>query len=383
MAESNQQANFPAGLETPFQDQEDFQQNLTKMGMDLERLMEAIKREQREIQTGVDIKSGTAEQCTDDISKVFASRLTLTNAHAQWEEASGSKVEDRVAVAIAEIEYAALHLITDLQVRLGELSPTVNTATTLQGDIRTDGATGRTEEEHPTYGAGLTASKPAQSVTKQSSRGSRRSRRTSSTTAMKLKLKTEEAALAVNERFDRELSERSMRAINRDAARAAEDAAIAAEDAKRAEEDRLRQQEKAEEDRLRQQERAEVDRLRQQERVDREIRRRREELEEEKLERAEAIKRQKEIIRAKIEVVDSYEGSSIRTGSSVLEEVEITPEEKAAVFVNSSPFCAQSSKPQLETITDNLLNAPMATNETVKPNRAPVEHSLNLNYKTQ
>ena len=323
MAESNQQADHSAALEKPFQDQGDFQQNLTKMGMDLERLMEAIKGEQGEIQTRVDTKSGTAEQCTDDISKVYASKLMLTNAHAQWEEASGSKVEDRVAVAIADVEYAALHLITDLQVRLSELSPTVNTTTTLLSDIRTDGAAGGAEEEHPTYGAGLAASRSAQSVTKQPSRGSRRSRRTSSTTAMKLKLKTEEAALTVNERFDRELSERSMRVINRDAVRAAEDAAITAE------------------------------------RVDREIRRRREELEEEKLERAEAIKRQKEIIRAKIEVVESHEGSSIRTGSSVLEEIEITPEEKAAVFVNSSPFCAQSSKPKLETITDNLLNAPM------------------------
>ena len=72
-------------------------------------------------------------------------------------------------------------------------------------------------------------------------------------------------------------------------------------------------------------------------------------------------------------MVESHEGSSIRTGSSVLEEIEITPNEKAAVFVHSSPFCAQSSKPKIETITDNLLNAPMATNETVKPNYAPVE----------
>ena len=113
MAESNQQADLSAALETPLQDQGDFQQNLTKMGMDLERLMEAIKREQEEIQTRVDIKSGTAKQCRDDISRIYTSRLTLTNAHAQWEEASGSKVEDRVAVVIADIEYAALHLITD------------------------------------------------------------------------------------------------------------------------------------------------------------------------------------------------------------------------------------------------------------------------------
>ena len=101
MAESNQQADPSAALEIPSQDQEDFQQNLTKMGMDLERLMEAIKGEQGEIQTRVDTKSGTAKQCKDDISQVFASRVTLTNAQTQWEEASGSKVEDRIAVAIA------------------------------------------------------------------------------------------------------------------------------------------------------------------------------------------------------------------------------------------------------------------------------------------
>ena len=248
--------------------------------------------------------------------------------------------------------------------RLGELSPTVSTATTRNGDIRTDSATGRTEEDHPTYGAGLTASKPAQSTTKRSSKGSRRSRRTSSTTAIKLQLRTEEVALAVNERFDKELSERSLRAINRDAARAAEDAAMAAEDAKRADEDVKRAAEDAK--------RAEEDRQRQQDRVDRDIRRRREELEEEKIERAESIKRQKEIIRAKSEVVDSYEGSSIRTGSSVVEEVEITPEEKAAVFVNSSPFGAQSSKPRLETFTDNLLNAPIS--ETINPIYVPAKY---------
>ena len=119
--------------------------------------------------------------------------------------------------------------------RLGELSLTANAATTFQGDIRTDSTTGRTEEEHPTYGAGLTVLRSARSVTEQSSRNSRRSRRTSSTTAMKLKLKIEEAALSVNERFDRELSERSMRVINRDAVRAAEDAAIADREIRRRE----------------------------------------------------------------------------------------------------------------------------------------------------
>ena len=198
-----------------------------------------------------------------------------------------------------------------------------------------------------------------QSVTKKLSRSSRRSKRTSSSTAIKLQIKTEEVALAVNERFDRECSERSLRVINRDAARAAKDAATAAEDARRAEEDRRRQQE----------------------RVDREIRRRREELEEEKVERAESIKRQKEIIRAKNEVVDSYEGSSIRTSSSVVEGVEITPEEKAAIFVNNSPFGAQSSRSQLEAITDNLLNAPIS--ETIKPSYAPVKHNQIPTYKPQ
>ena len=134
-----------------------------------------------------------------DIDKINHSRLTLINARDQWEEASGSKVDDHVGITIADIEYAALHTITDLQVKLGELQPAVSTAPIPE----------KTEGNHPTYGAGLIAAKPAQTTTKKSSRGSRRSKKTSSSTAIKLQLRTDEAALAINERFDKERSERS------------------------------------------------------------------------------------------------------------------------------------------------------------------------------
>ena len=96
MAESNQQADPSAALEIPSQDQEDFQQDLTKMGMGLERLMEAIKGEQGEIQTRIDIKSGTAEQCRDDISKILRiSDIRSPTRMLSGKKASGSKVEDR------------------------------------------------------------------------------------------------------------------------------------------------------------------------------------------------------------------------------------------------------------------------------------------------
>ena len=105
------------------------------------------------------------------------------------------------------------------------------------------------------------AAQPTQPAKKRSSRGSKRSKKTSSSTALKLQLRTEEAALAINERFDREHSERSLRAINRESARAADDARV-----------------------------AEIDAQRQREKVERDTERRREELEDENLERAEVNK---------------------------------------------------------------------------------------------
>ena len=254
--------------------------------------MEAIRGEQGEIQVRLDTDSGTATQYMEDIEKINHSRLALLNARDQWEEASGSRVDDRVSVAVADIEYAALHIITDLQVRLGELQPAVSTAPVPE----------KTEVNHPTYGAGLMTARPAQTTGKRPSGGSRRSKKTSSSTALKLQLRTDEAALAINERFDKERSERSLRVINREAARAAEDAEIAAEDARRAEEGARRQREEVQ---------------RQKEKVEREIARKMEELEDENLEKAESNRRQREIIQAKNDIVESFEGSSIRTGSVV------------------------------------------------------------------
>ena len=77
--------------------------------------------------------------------------------------------------------------------------------------------------------------------------------------------------------------------------------------------------------------------------------------------------------------MESYEGSSIRTSSVVAEEAEISPDEKAAAFVNNSPFGAQSSRPQLEAITDSQLNVSAFIGRTTELNYAPVRH----NYKPQ
>ena len=67
MAESIQQAAHTAALETSLEDQvragrDDVQHNLSLLGRNLERLMEAIRGEQGEIQVRLDTDSGTATQ---------------------------------------------------------------------------------------------------------------------------------------------------------------------------------------------------------------------------------------------------------------------------------------------------------------------------------
>ena len=266
MAESVQiTLESPAQVHLREEQEMAFRYNLSLLSGDRERLLKAIKGEQEEIETRLDTGSGTADQYVKDIEALHRSRLVLNNAKEQWEKANDSPIEDRIKVNIGDIEFATLHLITNLQVRLGELQSSVG----MEGTSNAGGTNTEAMGGEPTYGASLAAVKPDQTTKKKSSGGSKRSNGTSSSTAMKLQLKTDEAALAVNERFDRERSERSMRVINRAAARAAEDAEIAA-------------------------------------------RRRREELEDETLERTEATKREREIIRAKGEAVESFdEGEAV------------------------------------------------------------------------
>ena len=328
----------PITLESPAQTQLREEQemasryNLSLLGGDLERLLKAIKGEQEEIGTRLDLGFNTMEQYTRDIETLHRSQLILKNAREQWEKTNDSQIVDSMQVKINDIEFITLHLITDLQVKIGELQASISVKRT----DSVDGAAAEIGGDKPSYGATLAAVKPDQTIKKKSSRGSKRSKKTSSSTAMKLKLKTDEAALTITEHFDKERSERSMRIINRDAARAAEDAARAAEDAERA------------------------------------ARRRREELEDERVERAEAIRKEREIIRAKGEVIESFsEYSTEGTKSDLAGETEISPEEKTAAFVSNSPFTAQSSRPQLEAITSQPVYAPVPTYSS-----APVMTSL-------
>ena len=284
-------------------------------------------------------------------------------------------------LSIAHIEYASTNIIANLRHKIDEKENTALSSSQV------------TVIKQP-YAAGLVAATPSQPVKKRSSRASGGSRRTSSSTAAKLQLATDEAAIKVNEQYDRELDDRTKRILARDAVRAQEDAARAEEDAARAEEEAQRQKRKVEED----------------------LRRKQEDLEEERLERTETTKRQKAIIVAKKEAIDSLdEGSSHETGSVKPEVAELSSDDKVTAYVSSGNFdnisnsvtpidtavkaewpanynlptfvsssnlnsipssvalfhtaakdppSVQTNRPQLNAITTNLLNTPFRPTET-------------------
>ena len=360
MAESINPANPIATLGSSIQDelrkkQEDIQLSLSLLGRDLERLMVAIKAEQEEIQVRMDTGTGTIDQYKRDLSTLQNSHQILSKAQQQWEELSGCSLEESVKITAGNIEFTTIQLVSKLKARLGKIRPVVP-STVVGKNKYSEGATEETVTEQTAYGASLMATASSQTVKKKSTRGSKRSKKTSSSTAMKLQLKTDEAALAVNAVFDKERSERSMRVINRDAARAAEDAAEAAADAQR-----------------------------QREKVEKDLRRRREELADEELDRAEYMKRQKEIIRVKNEAIDTLdEDSNLVTSTCITEGTEISPEDKTRAFVNNSPFVVPDNGQQLEAIRNDLLNAPHSTpfGKTVEYNDIPDNQTGGYHFPT-
>ena len=91
MAESGVQADSSAALESPLQhqlkeDEVTFQRDLSLLGKDLERLLDAVKREQEEIETKVEVDDYTAEQYQDFINRLHRSRALLYSNRTEWEK---------------------------------------------------------------------------------------------------------------------------------------------------------------------------------------------------------------------------------------------------------------------------------------------------------
>ena len=166
----------PITLESPAQTQLREEQemasryNLSLLGGDLEWLLKAIKGEQEEIETRLDVGSAAADQYAKDIEKLHRSRLILKNARESWEKTNDSQITDSMQVNIGNVDYAALHLITNLQVKIGELQSSIG----MEKANSVDMVATETVGDKPSYGASLAAVKPDQMIKKKSSRGSKR-----------------------------------------------------------------------------------------------------------------------------------------------------------------------------------------------------------------
>ena len=184
-------------------------------------------------------------------------------------------------------------------------------------------------DERKSYGARLAeAASPTRKTSTKSSK-QEGSKRTSSSVARKLKLLNERAELEVNAQFDKEQDARTRRLITRNARK----------ESIRREEDIIT------------------------------------ELDNKTIERDEAVRRQRALINAKIEVIDSIEEGASQKGTSVGPAVtEVSSEDKVAAYVGASDDSIPLTVPtQLGSITNDLANTHSPTEVTGHPHNKPVE----------
>ena len=301
MAERYPNGNLEAALNASMQRQSDNREqsthrhNLRLLGRDLERLLAAITQDIEEITKIVDGTDCSAEDYNNYIDKLHTTRMKLLKTLRQWEKVSGASAEEGIKTTIAFLELSSAKLVIKIKDKLEAMLP-----------VEQPGSVAPNMESlyQSSYGKQLASSKPSKVTSKHSYKSARHS--TSSSTALKLQLRTEEAAISVNEQFDRELTERDQRKLRRDAIKQAEEA---------------KKEAAAMAERLAEETRKEAERLA-----------------DEATERAEATKRKKAIVRAKLEAIESFSQGSRKNASSVISESEVAPDVKAAAYVNNIPF---------------------------------------------
>ena len=347
MAESDVNANPMATLEPTIPNRPDEVetqlQELSLLGKDLERLLEVAKRDLEEITTQVDLGERKVERLREFIHRVHQNRMTVLERRDTCEKLRGSVLPDYIRAEVGNIEFATLKavagmegLITDILTERGQhpsAIPHFQAVATTQSDTTPSVVP---HDERKSYGARL--AEAASTTRKTSTRSSKQegSKRTSSSAARKLKLLTERAELEVNAQFDKEQDARTRRLITRNARK----------ESIRREEESIRR----EEDIIT-------------------------ELDDKTIERDEAVKRQRALINAKIEVIDSMEEGVSQKGASVGPAVtEVSSEDKVAAYVGASDDPIPLTVPtQLGSITNDLANTHFPTEFTGHPHNKPVE----------
>ena len=237
-------------------DDEDYQQGLTLLSQDLERRLIVTKKEVDGIIVEVDSERCSIEQYNEFVSTIHASRADLLSARLRLENFIGTPVEDSIKMNLGHYEHASVNLLADINNRLSimrsepQLEPrdpeihseslTENashtytaqnqTATTTSArpiaeqtdqctdiDVRSEvsAATEGLTIGQTAYGTQLAAVVPRKIARKSRSKTSKQS--SASSTAMKLKLRTEEAELTINQQFDEEMTDRAQRQLSRNA----------------------------------------------------------------------------------------------------------------------------------------------------------------------
>ena len=323
MAENNPSNTLEATLNASLQRQSRIreeqadQHNRLLLGKDLGRLLVVINKEVGEIELRVDEAPCTYNEYNEFVNQIHATRMTLLKTQKQWEGRSGFPVEEGVRTAIASLEITSVKLIDKIKTKLSEIGPdlkpkagVIKVKSVRSIASQAPKATKEQPVEPLSYGARLAAAEPKMKrkiAKKRTNTASKQS--SSSSTVMKLKLRTEQAALDVEEKFDKEMSERDRRKINRDARI----------ETIRLEEEAQAQARAQEIARLKQEQELEMTRLAEAE-----------------VERVESNKRKRAVIEAKLEVLRSHDGENEQTiESNITEESEVSPDVKAAVFIGN------------------------------------------------
>ena len=230
-------------------DDEDSQQGQALLSQDLERRLIVTRKEIDGFIGEVDSGNCSIEQYNCIVSTIHASRAELLNARMRLEKFTGFSVEDSTAENLAHYEYASVKILADINNRLSAMrsesqleprelqaqSTTENEPKTytaqnqaatsarpiaeqctdidVQSEVST--ATEGLEIGQTAYGTQLAAVVPRKIARKSRSKTSKQS--SASSTAMKLKLRTEEAELTINQQFDDEMTDRAQRQLSRNA----------------------------------------------------------------------------------------------------------------------------------------------------------------------
>ena len=377
------EATLDASIQRQSQSRQDHthRHNMLLLGRDLERLLTAIRRDIEEITRIVNSTHCSVEQYNNYIDRINDTRTKLLKTHEQWEKTSGYPVEEGVRSTISALEISAAKLVGNITNKLKGKSPKTGIMSTDYSKMLSG-----SQVVQSTYGSRLAAAKPSKTGSKHSTRVSKHS--DTSSTALKLRLKTEQAALAVEEQFDQELSERAQRIIARNAKK--EETRLFEENARLAEEadrERIRLAEKVERERIKLLEDAESERIRLAEKVERERIKLLEDAESERqkqldeaLERAETTRRKKAVIEAKLNVIESLsQRGSQRGTTSVTNETEVTPVEKVTAYVDNlltENFPANTAEPLCsnELLIDTVLVQP-GPNPISNPPLIPVNQN--------